>query len=224
MPKRFNGLSHQALAGVKDSQSSKGSIPLRQFEVSLHGVLPVTYHSYTPALAKSDGISISYLDSSDLADVVALQSWVFSSLGDKTWLRENTIEVFEECLHDDIVIGARNDEGTLVALTIMKYTDRGVASYQRLLTADPQALDASCNLKLILVSSEWRRNGIGKMLIEFAKQHAARNGMSWMLCTISPSNLPSQKLFTSLGFEEMRKVHMDYGERLIFRLNLGIVS
>ncbi len=61
-----------------------------------------------------------------------------------------------------------------------------------------------CHLESLIVLSEYRRQGIGKALIERAKQMAAERGNRIMTLNVLPENKSAKQLYGNTGFSDFR--------------------
>lgn len=181
------------------------------------------YYGYVAALLEAKSYEIVPLGDCDLYELEALQSRVMDSLSDHDWLRENTSEMLLSCLADHTTLGVRKD-GELVAAAVLFDAGATEENLRSKLSTDRDEIDSSINLKLVLVSPEHRRFGVGRTLIELLEQRAAEMGKRELLCTIHPRNDPSTALFKSLGYERLGKVNVHYGRRAIFGRSLPIVE
>lgn len=75
----------------------------------------------------------------------------------------------------------------------------------------------SCDLLSIAVSHEYRKQGIGRVMLRRLIGGAKRRGMEQMFLEVRQSNEPAKKLYTSEGFQEVgiRKKYYPDGENAI---------
>ena len=65
-------------------------------------------------------------------------------------------------------------------------------------------------LNALSVKSEYRRQGIGKRLIEEVKQKARAEGFASVSLIVWTDNLPAINLYSSLGFEEIKHIEIGF--------------
>lgn len=182
------------------------------------------YYTYIEELARAKGYELVRLGSADLDDLLGLQERVISSLDQAPWLRENSPEMFAECLApreaagpEHRVLGFRNASGQLVAAGILFDGGTGVESIRGYFSERPEELTKSINLKLVLADREHRRSGLARTVVELLERDATALGRDEIMCTIHPKNLPSQRLFGKLGYRRLQKrVRTKYGPRFVF--------
>ncbi|MEM8828393.1 MAG: GNAT family N-acetyltransferase [Cyanobacteria bacterium P01_G01_bin.19] len=63
-------------------------------------------------------------------------------------------------------------------------------------------------LNALSVKSEYRRQGIGKRLVEKVKQKARAEGFASVSLIVLTDNLPAISLYSSLGFEEIKQIEI----------------
>lgn len=177
------------------------------------------YYAYVQAITEAKGWQLEPLDPDDLTAVLDLQERVHRSLAKPEWLRINTDVMWKECLLDHTTIGARCN-GELAAVAVLYDGGRGEESIRRYFTTDPEALDRSINLKVVLVDPAHRRMGLACSLIELLEKEAISQGKREILCTIHPGNRPSRSLFARLGYHRVGTVETSYGRREVYRREL----
>lgn len=155
----------------------------------------------------------------DLLGIVELNRQVMLDMPDEDWLRDNDEAMFADCLATGEVLGAHHGE-QLTGVGVLVRPGSGPESIQRYLTDDRSVLDASYNVKLVLVSPAARGSGLGYHLVESLVYLAAQEGAAHVLCTIHPKNQTSERLFTRVGFSHRALVQTSYGHRNIFELSL----
>lgn len=181
--------------------------------------LPDGYFSYACAHLAVEGFVFSPLTVTDLDDLLELQDDVKANLENKALLRENSPEMFQDCLENQFVLGARSG-GRLVAAGILVDVGQDEENIQKYLTQDSELINASCNLKLILVAPDSRGFGLAKFIVELLEREASGRGQRFMLCTIHPKNQASQRFFGGLGYRRRKRVATSYGARYVFELDL----
>lgn len=184
--------------------------------------LPDGYYSYASARLAAEGFDIQRLTGSDLEDLLELQNDVLAHVHGSS-LRTNSAETLRDCLEKQFVLGARKD-GRLVAAGILVDVGQDDENIQTYLTRDSEVIKASCNLKLVLVAPNSRGFGVAKLIVEQLEREASLRGRSHILCTIHPTNKPSQRLFRGLGYRRRKRVATSYGVRYVFELDLPTPS
>ncbi len=197
------------------------------------------YYSYIRAVMEAKGFELVELDRSHVEAVTDLQRRVLTELREP-WLRENSTEMFEECLRsvreteprteattdDDPqhhALGAMKD-GTLVAAAILYDPGVGAESIKRYFTNDENQVRRAINLKLVLADPEHRRHRLGATLVKLLEQRATDLGRGEILCTIHPKNTPSSRLFRGLGYRRVGRVATSYGQRAVYGRNLQSID
>ena len=180
--------------------------------------LPDGYFSYATARAAGHGFALRRLVPSDLAALLQLQDDVLADIQGPL-LRANSPEVFQDCLQNQFVLGAIR-EGRLVAAGILLDVGQEDENIQTYLSRDSDAIEASCNLKLVLVEPNSRGFGVAKLIVEQLEREASLRGRRHILCTIHPKNRLSQRLFGGLGYRRRKRVVTSYGVRYVFELEL----
>ena len=88
-----------------------------------------------------------------------------------------------------------------------------------------QSVLDSADMMNIAVAPEYRRKGIGKMLINTLTEHLHRKGIRFLLLEVRVSNASAIALYESLGFEQVGKrpryYHNPREDALILRKELG---
>ncbi len=187
------------------------------------------YYRYLEATVETLGFEVVELDPDHLEGVLALQRKVLGALEYDEWLRENSPEMFLECLGGGGTtprhrsLGILKD-GELIAAGVLYDGETGDESIKRYLTDDTVAMRESVNLKLVLTDPEYRRHRFGTTLVRLLEGRALALGKMEILCTIHPKNTPSRRLFHSLGYRRSAKVRTQYGQRLVFARPLRTVS
>ena len=181
------------------------------------------YYSYVEALTNAKGYSVERLSTIDLVDLKKLQDSVLESLETDGWLRANTDVMLEQCLEEQLVIGARFN-GQLVAASILYDGKLEEENIKRYFTDDPELLHEAINLKLVLTDPSHRRSGLARSLIELLEKEATGRGKTEILCTIHSDNVASKRLFSLLGYRRLGSVMTGYGKRDVFARHLHSVA
>ena len=61
-----------------------------------------------------------------------------------------------------------------------------------------------CHLESLFVLSEYRNQGIGKTLVEYAKEISAKRGNKIMTLNVMLKNKNAKQMYESLGFMDFR--------------------
>lgn len=72
-------------------------------------------------------------------------------------------------------------------------------------------------LNALSVKSEYRRQGIGKRLVEKVKQKARAEGFASVSLIVLTDNLPAISLYSSLGFEEIKQIEIGFHPSIAHR-------
>lgn len=182
------------------------------------------YATYETLRVSDDGFTRVELGPDDLGEVLDLQRVTLESLGKTPILRENSAQMFAECLSDPAhqVLAWRSDaDGTLASLAILYDAGTGPESIRRYETVDAESLTESINLKLVMTRPGHKRAGLSRSLILGVEQAAIDRGKHEIRATIHPDNTASLKLFGALGYRRVGKTTTSYGPRVIVRRTLA---
>lgn len=82
------------------------------------------------------------------------------------------------------------------------------------------------SVALITIVPFWQRNGIGKMLIEFAEKYAIENGYSGMQINLSSNNTKAINFFNAVGFKKAKSYvnHLNNQQYLCFEKQLVVAT
>jgi ribosomal protein S18 acetylase RimI-like enzyme len=197
----------------------------RDFLRSRGIALPPGYYSYRRGIIESRGYQVAILGEDDVDAILDLQNEVQTSLADTNWLRDNSREMFLECLTrvEHAVVGIHRGD-KLVAVGILFDGGDSPENIARYLTDDRAEHSRACNLKLVLVSPAEQRNGLASALVELCEEIARDRHKTQILCTIHPQNRASQKLFASAGFRKRKRIDSTYGVRDVFAHDVPFVG
>ncbi|WP_223291337.1 GNAT family N-acetyltransferase [Gordonia malaquae] len=185
---------------------------------------PPGYVTYAEATAEQAGYVRVELTVDDLDEVRELQRATLQELGSSPWLRTNDDDMLHLCLDGGgtesghtlhKVVGWRKD-GELVSIAILYDGQTGHESIRRYTTDDPAEMLASVNFKLIITHPAHKRNGLSHSLAFRLEQEARLRRKREIRATIHPDNVPSRRLFETLGYKYMGKTQTSYGERTIY--------
>lgn len=112
----------------------------------------------------------------------------------------------------------------LVAAGILYDGGVGEESIKHYFTSDEAAMRETINLKLILADPAYRRHRLGATIVKLLEHEAATARRKEILCTIHPKNVPSMRLFSSLGYRRIGKARTQYGERVVFSRNITTID
>lgn len=59
----------------------------------------------------------------------------------------------------------------------------------------------SCEVDHVIIDGEYRSQGIGKKMMDFVYQHAAKRGCRWVELNTYVHNFPSHKFYNNEGFQ-----------------------
>ena len=146
----------------------------------------------------------------DIDRILEIQDEAFSLINDREILRRNSKEMLLSCLkYPHYTLGAFY-EGKLVAFAILysgEFTEENLG-YD--LGLEGEALMTVANVKLVIVSPEYRGNGLQVKLTEKLETEAKIRGFRILAATISPVNKYSIKNFEKSGYEfTLEKVKYD---------------
>lgn len=183
------------------------------------------YYEYVRGMAEAKGYEIRELTTQDLPELLSLQTEVLQALGNRHWLRANEDSMLKECLAEPRhqVLGATLAGRLLGAAVLFDGLDTS-ENIRRYFSADPAALDAAINLKLVLVAPDARGEGLGRALVELLEQAAVTRGKAEILCTIHRQNRPSRRLFEVLHYRRFRSIDTAYGRRDVYVRSLPQVA
>lgn len=185
-----------------------------------HGIpIHPGYYAYIRALAEKKGYKVDDLGPDDFADLKNLQEEVLAALRGRDWLRANDDVMLRACLTEHLTLGVRKD-GELVGAAVLFDAGETPENLARYVQKVPAGRSRSVNLKLVLVSPQHRRAGLGRTLVELLELKASELQKAEILCTIHHENEPSKDLFKLLGYKYATHVDTPYGERDLFARSL----
>ncbi|MGL5825979.1 MAG: GNAT family N-acetyltransferase, partial [Nocardioides sp.] len=194
------GILETALAREKDSFANIHDLIRVWHDYLIDRQVPMHagYYAYVKGMLEARGYEVRRLAAGDLPELLRLEEEVLHDLRPHTWMRANGDEILGECLSNPkhTTMGAL-DGGRLVAAAVLFDGERTTENIRHYFTDDPDALKATINLKLVLVTpGNHRRAGLGRTLVELLEQDAADRGKKELICTIHRDNAKSRSLFT----------------------------
>jgi len=147
-----------------------------------------TQHLSSIYTSASKSLTITALGLNDIADAIELISIIKSSgcLAKPHHLKERTFEQFASIVNNGYaLLGARNEDGQLVAFTSVSPTLND---------------DSSMTIRALSVHPNYTGKGLGKKLIQSALDWSSQNGDLNVLARVSTDNQPSLASFSKLGF------------------------
>ncbi len=146
----------------------------------------------------------------DLDRIMEIQEEAFSVIENEEILRRNSREMLLSCLnYPHYTLGAY-DGDKLVAFEVLyagEFTDENIG-YD--IGIEGEALLSVANVKLVIVSPEYRGNGLQRQLTEKVEEEAKRRGYKILCATVSPYNEFSVRNFEKAGYE-METEKVKYG-------------
>ena len=135
-----------------------------------------------------------------LSEILDLQEEAFEHLEDKKILRRNSKDVLQSCLYDPhYTLGAfLNDK--LIAFSI--WFDAGETEENIGLDVglEGEKLNEVINMKLIIVSPQYRGNGLQRIMMNYLENIAKEKNKKIIFTTVSPDNVYSCNNFLALGY------------------------
>lgn len=166
-------------------------------------------------------LTLKRLDTSHLDQIIKLQSEVFNQDPNcEKWLRLNTVKTFQEILENDNHVIGHFEENDLISLGVLYDAGMTNESIKKYLTDDESQILNSINLKVVFSSTNYRRCGLARGIIQSLKDTAQDINKETICCTIHPMNSSSKKLFQKFGYQKISKVETSYGVREVWELDL----
>ena len=98
------------------------------------------------------------------------------------------------------IVAVKNDE----IVGFCRYTDE---------IDKKENIDCDCEIKAIYVKTELKRQGIGKTMLNYAKNDLKKNGNKNMIIWCLKDNLPSRKFYKSMGGVVIGEKKVNIGEK-----------
>ncbi|MCT1400407.1 GNAT family N-acetyltransferase [Paenibacillus sp. p3-SID867] len=134
-------------------------------------------------------VSIRRIHYDDLDDLILLYEELDESTVDAIKMKSLFLKIQENDLY--YLLGAKNEEGSLIGSVM------GIQCYD--LTGD-------CNffmmIENLIISSAYRRKGIGKQLIMRIEEIAIERGCHFITLVTGSKKAESHKFYKSLGYED----------------------
>ncbi|HHX80691.1 MAG TPA: GNAT family N-acetyltransferase [Acholeplasmataceae bacterium] len=147
-----------------------------------------------------DAYEIKPLSDIYLPELLKLQENAFLNLENEELLRRNSDTTLRDCLVNHYTLGVIY-KGILIAFGILyfgKLTNENIG-YDLDLNIDE--IIKTANIKLIIVHSAYRGNGLQRRLIGELEKEAIKRGFNTLACTIAPGNFYSIRNFEACGFK-----------------------
>ncbi len=141
-------------------------------------------------------------DISHLDDICALQELAFAHLDNPDLLRRNSEEMLQSCLSDPHYTLGAFYEGSLIAFAMLYDAGESAENIGHDLGLAGAELQRVINMKLIIVSPDYRGNGLQKKLMTALENLAKEKGKEFICGTVSPDNSYSCRNFIALGYEQ----------------------
>ena len=157
----------------------------------------------------------------DIDSLLSLQEDAFASLAHPDMLRRNSREMLLGCLSEPHYAVGAFDGDKLAAAGILYHGGHSDENLARLAGVPEDELDRCDNIKLVIVHSAHRGEGLGRRIIALLEREASRRGSVMLCATVSPRNAPSLANFERLGYKK-HGTYEKYGglERLLLYKNL----
>jgi GNAT superfamily N-acetyltransferase len=154
-------------------------------------------------------MDISQAKANDLIEVmyllkVCVQDLYGMGLG-HTWDTIPTADQIEKDLEAGAIYLVK-DKGVCKGMIML--FDREPVDYRQLNLTDANARPLF--MRCMAVHPQWRRQGIGKRLMEFAQNKAKSEGFTCIRLDVHPESEDARKLYENYQFSEIGKFHTDY--------------
>lgn len=141
---------------------------------------------------------LKQLTESEVDSIMAFQKEIIAGLPDKTLLRKNTREMFQQCVgRPNYTLGVYEGE-VLAALGIL-FDGSGTEEDLSVGLTKFQVKNAM-NLKLIAVREPYRGNGLQRFLMGRLEDVAEDMGKEYLCATVSKDNVHSFQNLEAMGY------------------------
>lgn len=135
----------------------------------------------------------------DIDKVYHLQGMVINGLKNKEVLRENTKDMFVQCVKEPNLTLGVYDGGELAAAAILVVKQEKEEDLS--LDLEKHKVVFAANLKLVMVKQEYRGNGFQKALMWLLEKYAYNCGITHLCTTVSGKNYYSLNNIKALDYE-----------------------
>lgn len=163
-----------------------------------------------------DNFIIKQCTTSDLNEILVIQNETLVDLSSVDILRENTLQMLEECLcPPHLTLGAWY-KGELAAFSVLYYPHDDKENLSiHLKSMDVSGLKTANN-KLCIVRKDFRGNSLQYHLGLILECHAVRTGTKLLCATVSPKNSYSINNILRLGYVYNRMLNKYEFERNLY--------
>lgn len=157
----------------------------------------------------------------NIEEICELQEVAFRHLENKNLLRRNSREMLESCLNaPHYTLGAFFEE-KLIAFAVLFDAGQTEENIGQDIGLEGDELNDAVNMKLIIVSPEYRGNGLQKKLMAYLEAIAKEKGKKIICGTVSPENIYSCNNFIALDYKlKTTKIKYDGLERNVYCKNI----
>ncbi len=147
----------------------------------------------------ADDYEIKPLSDIYISELLKLQENAFLNLENEELLRRNSEATLLDCLVNHYTLGIIY-KGALIAFGILYFGKLTSENIGYDLDLNPDEIIKTANIKLIIVHSAYRGNGLQRRLIGELEKEAIKRGFKTLACTIAPENFYSIRNFEACGF------------------------
>ena len=161
---------------------------------------------------------IQLLDSTFVDSIIALQDlcWHCDNKIFTKSRRETYLLSFQA---DNFALGITNEQGLIGFVTCTVQDDMSPKNLGRELGFGIEKLNMVSHVNTILIHPAHRRKGLGNLLLQSALKRFVQP-TKYILTTITPSNVPSRKLFEKNNFKLIKTFFINDDTKLLYGIGL----
>lgn len=171
----------------------------------MEDILKLKYNNNNIIVAKYKELDLSYMDK-----IMELQSIIIEGLQSKELYAPSKREEFVEVLDSGKIIGYLNEKEELIAMAVYVKKGYDAGNYGYDLEFKDEKLLKVAQVESTVVRSEYRGNGLQRILCEKIEEIAKLDNIKILAATASPYNKYSVNTFKNLGYE-IKKDKIKYG-------------
>ncbi len=149
----------------------------------------------------ADEILFKKCTEENIAEICDLQETAFKYMENTDILRRNSREMLFSCLLEPHYTLGAFYMGKLIAFAVFYDGGKTDENIGRDIEIETSQLDYVANMKLIIVSPEYRGNGLQRLLMCKIEEYAKSKGKKILCGTVSPDNVYSCKNFELMGYK-----------------------
>lgn len=168
---------------------------------------------YNQALGQ-EKLQVALLAFGDIPEMLALQEYIYNMLPVKSLLVKDSRKDLEEALSTGFAIGFLNKEERIVGYRVVSIPKAdGAYHLGKYLNLGGDALKRSAHLETTIVLPSYRGNQLQYKSLVIAEKRLKDQGITDLLCTVSPFNAFSLKNVMQAGLK-IKALRRMYGDRM----------